>query len=461
MRKIVRLQIDMPKSLDPVVAYDTVSGDIISCCYDRLFEYRDGKYKNSLVDDFSYLENNSYYYVKLKKNILFCDGEECTAYDVKYSVERCIEQCDKVKPYVGGKIAYISVINKYELYINVTEEIPNIKGILAINAMSIIEKGGKNGNLEKQTYGTGPYTVSDVKHNKVVLVRNNNWWQGESALDEIDIVANSNYELLKKKFVESKADIMYANPSDVAFFSKLDGVKVERFPALDMCTFVISKKNTALKEKCMRKELRSKVSVNEILAEIKRENASEMNCAIPHGLGYEWSGIKNDKESHEYKIEAGDVIEILIFEGFADGITICNYLKKKLEQFGVRGKILTLPFDQYCHKFDEGDFDIAFLSWAPDIVDLGAYVIDFYYSKGEVARAIGYKNAKVDSLIEESIPDNIDDIIKIAEEDCNYIWLYQGMNIKIYRDTIKNVQHTLWDGDYSYRYIEVNDATNT
>lgn len=65
MKKIIRLQIENPKTLDPIYGLDTVSGDIINACYDRLFTFENNHCQPLLLEE--YFNDGENIYCKLKK----------------------------------------------------------------------------------------------------------------------------------------------------------------------------------------------------------------------------------------------------------------------------------------------------------------------------------------------------------------------------------------------------------
>ena len=132
---------------------------------------------------------------------------------------------------------------------------------------------------------------------------------------------------------------------------------------------------------------------------------------------------------------------------------------KCLENVGIKYDIVKLPFRQYSDEQDAGNYDISFLSWAPDVVSPLAYLNDFYHSRGEVSQIVGLKDVNLDRRIDEirnkdTDVSEIEQIQRLGEKHCPYLWLYQGKGLKVHSSRIYNVSHNVLDGDYSFKYIK-------
>ena len=460
MKKIIRLQIENPKSLDPIYGIDTVSGDIINACYDRLFHFENDHFEPLLLEE--YFSNGRSIYCKLKKEVLFSNNKECTSDHVVTSLKRCITKCEKIKTYIHEDIHTTDIqrVDSHVLKINTKMQLKDFVKIFSSNATSIVNLIDYNENFFKRnTCGTGPYVFSSYKNNTLRLIKHLNWWGKEELLDEIVIISNYNYEILKRMFLEGEADIMYALPSDVGSFINKRNIRVEYFPSLDTCCFVLNQASGRLRDYELRRFICNIVNKKEIVDSIHRENIYDLNCVIPAGLGYSYNkcngSIFDSGKIMCKTINDDKPIKILSVNGLNDAEVMCQNLKEQLYKYGINSHICSLDFNSYCDEFDKGKFDIAFLSWAVDIVDPIGYLYDFYHSKGEVSRAIRYNNKKIDQMIESNKSNNFDSIIQKAESEHLYIWLYQGNNLKIYKNRIIKLKHSLMDGDYSFRHIRV------
>ncbi|HEY3594188.1 MAG TPA: ABC transporter substrate-binding protein [Polyangiaceae bacterium] len=79
------------RTLDPALNFDVVSGAVIELLFDRLIDYdRNGKIVPQLAERFETSADGKRYTFKLHEGVLFHDGEELTADDVKRSIERAL-----------------------------------------------------------------------------------------------------------------------------------------------------------------------------------------------------------------------------------------------------------------------------------------------------------------------------------------------------------------------------------
>ncbi len=218
--------IGSPESLDPAVATDTYSQEVIQNVYETLVWYN-GPSATVLrpmlavqvpsVGNGGISADGRTYVYELRGDVKFHNGEVMTSADVVYSVQRLLVMNDPDGPArdIGQMLipGYEGMghVNESEcaqaiwasgpltVQFNLTRPCPYFNHIMATPAASIVSKrfveehggtvpGERNAYLANDTCGTGPYQLSRYVHEGyVALDRNDGYWGERAAIARINI----------------------------------------------------------------------------------------------------------------------------------------------------------------------------------------------------------------------------------------------------------------------------------
>jgi len=236
--KILRYPLsDDAKTLDPAVAYDTISATVLYQSIETLYQY---KYFQTpleleplLADGMPEISKDKLFYkIKIKRGVRFQDdpafaegkGRELKAQDFIYNWQRMLipallsggtwvfedkvvgfselkkrfqtEKSTPIEELVSSKIEGFKALDDYTIQIKLLKPYPQLLYVLAMNfgapmAKEVTQKYGHEG-LSQNMVGTGPYKLkSYVRGSKIILVKNPNF-RGEKYPTEGDELAKQN-----------------------------------------------------------------------------------------------------------------------------------------------------------------------------------------------------------------------------------------------------------------------------
>lgn len=191
--------IGVPRFINPIIAISDTDRDISSLIYSGLLKINsDGELVNELAEDFSISEDGLNYYVKIKDDAIFHDGEPVTTDDLIFTIQKTQDPTIKSpkRPNFDGVI--IQKINEKEIEFTLSQPyspfIYNLTlGILPKHIWEEIssdEFAFSKYNLEP--IGSGPYKVSKINKNgdgvikKYTLKSFNKYALGEPFIDKIE-----------------------------------------------------------------------------------------------------------------------------------------------------------------------------------------------------------------------------------------------------------------------------------
>ncbi|MFN8525043.1 MAG: ABC transporter substrate-binding protein [Chloroflexota bacterium] len=182
-----------PVGLDPALTTAFSSVAIYEHMYSSLLtlEYKTNKVKPDLAESFRNVDGNTVEF-KLRQGVKFHGGREVTAEDVKYTVDRLMDDKNSVplRSYLGPG-AKAEVVDKYTVRIkndSVYAPLPSIvadRRPCAIVDREVVEK---NGDLKNWDGGSGPFKLVEYTPDvRVVLEKNGNYWEKDfPILDQIE-----------------------------------------------------------------------------------------------------------------------------------------------------------------------------------------------------------------------------------------------------------------------------------
>ena len=166
--------------------------DISRLVIENLVEmnYSTGEIEPGIAESWTTSEDGTVWTLKIREDVYFHNGEQCTADDVIFSVEKIHESSygfsyDDV---IATKNGDFEVMLQFPEYTNLTM----YDVVIPIFCASAFEELGYDAYFEK-LIGTGPYALSeyDTATSTAVLTRNDNYWGEAGKLETIKFVVIS------------------------------------------------------------------------------------------------------------------------------------------------------------------------------------------------------------------------------------------------------------------------------
>ena len=197
--------------------------------YETLFSYDE---KNSimpfLVESYEFSNDGLLMTMNLKKGVKFHNGEEMTAEDVKFSLDRVRD------PELPGyhitnlkKLTEVKITGPYQVQLVFSSKMANLLNYLAtgVGTIAIMNKKDleANGNKVIKPIGTGPYKWAEwVKDSKVVLERFDGYSSDDGPVDGMLGKRHQYFDRLESYIMKEPATrIMALDKGDVDFTATL------------------------------------------------------------------------------------------------------------------------------------------------------------------------------------------------------------------------------------------------
>lgn len=187
-----------PVSLDPALAYDIDSGEMVCNLYEALLRFKKGntEVEPCLAERWEVSDDGLVYTFYLRKGVKFHDGTPFNAQAVRDNFERQSPENMLPKmsyaPLVLGDVEKTEVVDDYTVRITLQRpSTPFLNNMAMPFAAPIVSPTAldKYGNdLSEHPVGTGPYKLDSWEHGKqVVLTVNEDYWGEKPSIKNVVI----------------------------------------------------------------------------------------------------------------------------------------------------------------------------------------------------------------------------------------------------------------------------------
>jgi peptide/nickel transport system substrate-binding protein len=274
-----------PVTLDPQGQNDQPSARVRVQIYDTLVAFdKDLNIVPSLAESWEFI-SPSVLEFKLRQGVKFHNGDDFTAEDVKYSIERTMNAAT-----VGFLLASVDsaeVVDDYTVRINLAYPYAAILNHLAhpstaiVNRRSVEEAGDNYGATV--AIGTGPFVFQEwVSGSHVRLVRNENYWGEPAKVEELIIRSIPENTVRAIELETGGVDIAYnLDPMDELRLSGTPGIVLDKYQELSTTYVGFNVQKAPLDNKLVRQAINYALDVDAVVDYIYTGLANKLNSPIP------------------------------------------------------------------------------------------------------------------------------------------------------------------------------------
>jgi len=445
--KILTIGVDQEAvGLDPHIVTAFSSHRRIDLLYNRLTRLDENL---AVVPDFAEsweIPDNLTYIFHLRKGVKFHNGREMVADDVKYSLERVMDEktASPGRSYIS-LVTSIVVIDPYTVKINLSAPLASFLNALTSNNLSIVPREAveANGNLQKVAVGTGPFTLEEwIPDNSMTLVKNPDYF--EAGLPKVDkVIFRVIPEAASLLAGVKSGDLDIAIINDGATIRQARGlsqVTVQSKPGINVRTFGFNTTRKPFDDPHVREALALALDRDEIVS------LAEFGMGTPTGpipvSAKEWAmplselpfSAPDYDRAKALLADAGYpdgfTFNIVCSSTYEGGLNVAQVIQNELKNIGVTADLEVVEWGVYIDRWVKRDFDsmveIRGGSGEPD-----RFLYRTLYSTGGVNNFM-FKNAEVDRLLDlgrsQTVPKErkvtYDELQKVLAEEAPVVFLY-------------------------------------
>jgi peptide/nickel transport system substrate-binding protein len=412
---VIALQSD-GDSLDPHKATQAASMRLIENMYSTLVRFADGTYgeiEPDLAREYSVSEDATVYTFYLHEGVMFHNSErEVTSEDVKYSIERIIE--NEVRANQFAAVAEIETPDPYTVVFRLSEPVAPFLTYLAYPMNVIVNEevvSANNGSLDNVDAGCGPFQLVEwSKDQHLILEKNPGYFvAGLPYLDRVifrpipDETARTT--ALRNKEIDLILDVTYR---DVQVLEGAESVVLESVPGTFWEYIGINTTVAPFDDVRVRQALAHAIDREEINQMIKFGRATVLDGGVIPPGHWAYADIslypKRDLEkAKELLTEAGypDGFEAVLKVGsdFEYQVDAAQLVKQQLSDVGIQLEVLAQESGIFFDALGNSEFQLTIVGWL-GFIDPDEYLYNIFYSDAMWNQQV-YSNSEVDRLLDE------------------------------------------------------------
>ena len=446
------------ESLDPHITSSYSSFQILNNVLEGLTYYDDElNLVPWLAESWEQSEDGLTWTINLRQGVMFSNGREMTADDVKFTFDRLIdpETGSGNAQLVGPPETQIEVIDDYTIAITHPEPFGIFPQSLGFNKSTgiIARESLEDDGTINVPIGTGPFQISEVDGTtRILLTKNENYWQdGVPYLDAVEIEPIPDDTVRETALRGGEVDwVLAIAPQNFQMLTDDPDVVVATAPQLSYDYIGIN----------LTREPFTDVRVRQAIAlALDRDQLCEagyfgicdaiqgpIGQGSPWYFGYAPYGQDIDR-AKELLTEAGypDGFEMQLMPTVQYGETVraAQVLQQQLAAVGIQAEIFAPEWSEWLELEGNFQYDAYICSWN-GLIDADQYYY-LQHHTGLVFNFTGYSNEEFDQLVDEgrSISD-FDQRYEIYQQadqilvdDAPYVYMYNKKEIRAYSPQVQ------------------------
>ena len=401
------------RSLDPLQCSENVTGNALLQMFETLvYVNSDGKIEPMLAEKWEQPEPLTYLFY-LKKGVKFHNGDECTAEDVKFTLDRA-QRPVGVNAYALIKdMKSVEAVDKYTVRINMKKPVTPFLFALGDTWAGVVNKKAVEiGTHMTNPVGTGPFKfVSWKRSNSITLERFEDYHGIKPSFRTLVIKvvpeALSRTIELQSGAADVAINVHYSDFKRIEEDSKL---KLIRIPTNRVEYIVLNNDRQELKDVRVRKAIKLALDIPAMQRSALRGVGYVTGSPLPHGMRYSLKEapmpVQDIEGSKKLLKEAGIVntkFDLIVFE-HKERMDAAVIIQNMLEEVGIRVNIKVLELGTFFDVISKGDFDMAMTGWGNNLPDA-----DYFFGRTLHSDSIGgnnysrYSNPGFDVLLDKGL----------------------------------------------------------
>lgn len=443
-----------PSILNPLLTKDSASSSVTNFIFNGLLKANENlELVPDLAESYSISPDGKVYTFKLRKNVVWHDGEPFTSEDVLFTFHKLLDPATNTvrrsNYIINGKPAVFSAPDPYTFIATISEPFAPFLVNLSTDIIPkhIYENEDINTSPKNSTpIGTGPFKFKSWQTGQYILLENHpDYFKGTPKLDQvlIKIIPDTSTAFLALK--KGEIHMSGLEPNNVEKAKAIPHLSVFSFDDLTYTYMGLNLNKQAFKNNNVRKALNYAINREAIIEKTLNGlgspaylPSSPVSWAYPEENSITFYNY-NPKKAKQLLKEANYTnknplsFTILTSKDSKSRVKTAEILQQFYSQIGIRCDIQLLEWQALIKKITgpQKDFDAVIIGWSLGL-DPDGYSIWHSSQYPSGFNFINYNNPTVDTLLDEgrSKTDKqqrkklYQKLYTIIAEDTPYLFLY-------------------------------------
>jgi len=444
---------------DPQTLPDFPTVRMVGLIYETLVNVdKDLKVIPGLAESWKFSDDGLTLTMNLRKGVKFHSGDAFTSADVKYSLNRILDE--KTKALVRSNVIDIkSVDTPDDNTVVITLSQPNVSIVTALadpNASILSAKSaGKDLKDQANANGTGPFKFESWDPNqKLVLAANKDYWQKDLPyLDKIEIRVIPQESSILAALRAGEVNFAVINDPTVAALVKSGtGLQLVRVPALAYHVLQLNSSRKPFTDQKVRQAISCAIDRQQVIdtAALGEGQVTGPNTVPLYRTPVDQLPCYKQDVEKAKKLLADSGATNVTFTVIAatqeppTAVNEAQNIADQLSKVGITMKIETMDLNAYVDRWLKADFDAA-IALNGGRADPHLMFVRYWTSKGNLNKVSAYNDPTLDDLMskgqKETDPQKrigiYQDLEKHLVDASPWVWLYVGYEYRVMQDTVQ------------------------
>lgn len=460
----LRLAVCNFDTMNPLLSNNRNVQEISKIIFEPLVTLNESyKMQYCLAEEIAKTDERSYV-IKLRKGVLFQDGTELTANDIRFTIDTILKGGINTV-YVSNlrNLAEFQEIDPYTFKLVLSEPVEFFEYNLTFPILSQTYYEGQDfANTEKNLapIGTGMFQIANVDSNVIKLVKNEQYWDISRMpmAKEISIHLYGSASELYNAFKNGEIDIVDVKIRNVEEYIGSLGYKKIEYKSRNYDFLALNTQSEVLSDTAVRKAISKIIDKNNVIASCLGAGYVVSNFSLDMGnwlytkdlnvqpnaeeagqilinSGWEYKNNKWRKNMDGKNIELAFTISVNGNQ--AQRIAVAENIKNQLTNFGMQVSVRQLNNETYQTSLENKNFDVMLTGiecgFSPSLATFFGNGNIANYSNPQVAEAMNMISNTSD---ENVLYENYNKLYDIYLEEVPYIGLYRGTDVIIYNQSL-------------------------
>lgn len=463
----IKLGVASFDSINPILSKNKNVQDISKIIFEPLMTLTsDYKIKTCLAKEWA-KQNETTYIVKLQDNKRWSDGNEFTAEDIKFTIDR-LKDSDTIYSSNVQYVTTVEVVDDTTVRIILSQEVPFFEYNLTFPILSSKYYSDKEFNADIVPVGTGMYKVSEVQDSALILTKNEYYPDANNLkLSKITISIYSSVGELYNSFKIGNIDLISTQNSNLKEYIGTIGYFSKEMKGREHDFIAFNTQNSILAQTSVRKAICYSIDKSNIVSSVYGDNYYTSSFPLDYGswiyneqdssLGYNVEQAKqiliDDGWSYKYKYWQKTEnyktqrisLNLIVKLSDTSRVSVAENIKQQLENQGFKINLIKASDAQYQNYLNNKNYDMILcsmnLSISPDLTTFFGENNLSNYSNEEVTNIMNeLKNLKD----EEKIKQDYKRLGEIYKTEMPYVSLYNNKYMVAYSQNLAGTVEPNW-----------------
>lgn len=457
IQKDLRLAIAEIDTINPILSNNRNVQEITKIIYEPLVTLNENyKLEYCLATEIA-KQDDLNYIIKLRKGVVWHDGTNFNAWDVKFTVDKILGD-EAVSSFYKENLRYVTdleVADDYTIIIRLSQPVPFFEYNLTFPIMSAKYYDGEDfATSEKNNapIGTGKFKIESRELNSIKLVRNETYWDNSKKpmAEEVDISLFGSMGEVYNAFKSGELDIITVGTNNVEQYIGTLGYNKYEYKSRNYDFLSLNNESRVLSDVNVRKAISLVLDKGAIVAEALGTGYVPSNFSLDMGNWLYVTDLTVSTNTEEAKniltqngwtlrnntwIKDGQRLEFSITVNAENEsrLNVARIICDQLNNFGIKASMLEVSGQRYEEILNNKNYECILAgirtSFSPSL--------HTFFGEGNLAN---YNNTEVFDLIKKT--ENTTDegemynsyraIYDKYLQEVPYIGLYRDTSIVVY-----------------------------